>query len=348
MKVDSSKLKDIATASLLQLGAAPEEAELVARGLVRADLRGIPSHGVNFLSKIVQRVEHGLLDLPTTVEIVSKNGSSAHLDGGNGLGMVAADKAMQLSIEMAGRQGTGFALVKNTNHVGLLALYTMQAAEAGMLGMCMSNAAASIAPTGGAEPFMGTNPMSLALPCASGGPILVDMSTSVVARGKIRRAQALGQNIPPGWALDASGLPTTEPGAAMEGSLLPIAGPKGSALALFVDLIAGMLSGSKFGKDVLTFHKPLGPTGVGVMTLAVDISKFMPLEQFELLAASHMETIRNSRKAHGVKRIYLPGEIEFEKEEAGRKYGVEMDPHVVSTLNELISKQKLNVAPIGE
>ena len=339
---------DLARSVLTRLGAAEAEAALTAEGLVRADLRGIPSHGVNFLMKIIDRVENGVLNLPTNVTLISRSGSTAHFDGGNGLGQPAAHRAMETSIEMARQNGVGLSLIRNTNHIGLLALYTLLAAREGMIGVCMCNAAVSMAPTGGAEALMGTNPLSLAVPCGDDAPILVDMSTSIVARGKIRRALSMEKAIPEGWALDENGCSTTDPGAAMQGSLLPIAGPKGYALALFIDLIAGMLSGSKYGKEILTFHKPLGPTGVGVMALAVDISRFMPLDHFKQLAVSHAETIRNSRKAQNVERIYLPGEIEFEKEKASREYGVEIDPHVARELNQLIDKFGIPMARIEE
>jgi len=215
-----------------------------------------------------------------------------------------------------------------------------------MLGLCMCNAAASMAPTGGAEPFMGTNPLSMALPCGDGPPILLDMSTSVVARGKIRRALAMGQEIPAGWALGEGGRGTRDPQAAMNGSLLPIAGPKGYALALFIDLIAGLLSGSKYGREVLTFHKPLGPTGVGVMTMALDIGRFMALDQFTRLVSDYADCLRGSRKADGVERIYLPGEIEFEREEISRCEGVELDRPVLQSLNRLLGKFTIRMAPI--
>lgn len=338
MKIVPQKLIELTESVLIAIGASPDESALVARSLVRADMRGIPSHGVNFLTKIVDRVEKGVLNVPTEMTLLSADGAVAHLDGGNGLGQAAAEKAMQMSIELAKSHGVGSVLVRNTNHIGVLASYTELAAQQGMLGVCMCNAAPSMAPIGGAEPFMGTNPISLALPCGDGLPILFDMATSVVARGKIRRAVAMGQTIPSGWALDEKGRSTTDPVAAMKGSLLPFAGPKGYGLALFVDLIAGLLSGSKYGREVLTFHKPLGPTGVGVMTLALNISRFMPLDQFRQLIAKHADNLRLSSKAEGAQRIYLPGEIEYEREKVSRSEGVEVDSHVIEDLNQLSAK----------
>jgi LDH2 family malate/lactate/ureidoglycolate dehydrogenase len=346
VKVTSQRLVEIAEAVLVALGASQEESALVARSLVWSDMRGIPTHGMNFLTKIVDRIEKGVLYLPTRVTLLSTKGATAHLDGGNGFGQVAADQAMRMSIDLARKHGVGVSLVRNTNHIGVLAFYTHLAAREGMLGLCMCNAAASMAPTGGAEVFMGTNPLSVALPSGDGPPLLVDMSTSVVARGKIRRALAKGQEIPAGWALDKTGRGTTDPQAAMNGSLLPMAGPKGYALALFIDLIAGLLSGSKYGREVLTFHKPLGPTGVGVMTMALDIGSFMAIDQFTRLVSDHANSIRGSLKAVGVERIYLPGEIESEKEETSRSKGVELDHSAIQSLNQLINKFNIQMAPL--
>jgi len=170
---------------------------------------------------------------------------------------------------------------------------------------------------------------------------VLDMSASLVARGKIRRAQRLNEEIPTGWALDQSGSPTTDPAAALKGTLLPIAGPKGSGLAFFIDLICGLLSGSKYGRDVLTFHKPLGPTGVGAMLMAIDIGRFMPLTRFETLLSEYAAAIRNSQKAPGADRIFLPGEIEAEKADASKSKAVEVDSQIAEKINRLLEEKNL-------
>jgi LDH2 family malate/lactate/ureidoglycolate dehydrogenase len=209
-----------------------------------------------------------------------------------------------------------------------------------MVGMVMCNGAASMPPWGGAEPFFGTNPISIAVPNGSDEPVVLDMSSSLVARGKIRRAERLKEAIPLGWALDQNGEPTTDPSAAMKGTLVPIGGPKGYGLALMVDLLAGLLPGSQFGPQVKTFHQPLGPTGVGVFIMAIDVNRFMPIHQFKGLVQSYGESIKKSRKAKGVSRIYLPGEIEFEKEKKAVSEGIELSDSVVSNLNQLLEKVK--------
>jgi LDH2 family malate/lactate/ureidoglycolate dehydrogenase len=343
LKIAADHLMGVMTQLLQALGAEDKEARLVAEILVQADMRGIHTHGCAFLPLIAERCAHGLLNIPTKTMRITDEDAITHIDGNNGLGQVAAVEAMQISIHKAKSHGVALTLIRNTNHIGFLGYYTIMAASEGMIGVCATNAAAAIAPWGGVEPFFGTNPFSIAAPVASGSPIVLDMSVSKVARGKIRRAQRLNENISSGWALDETGASTTDPAAALKGTLLPIAGPKGYGLALFIDLMCGLLSGSKYGRDVLTFHKPIGPTGVGAMFMAIDIGRFMPLERFETLVNEHAAAIRNSRKAVGVKRIFLPGEIEAEAAQANKLTGIEVDSQIAEKINQLLEQKDLAI-----
>lgn len=340
MRVKSAQLKEAAVEILKGFQATDEEAELVAESLVRADMRGIDTHGVYFLTLLSRRVDAGMIQVPTRVTVLKDDGATALIDGGNGLGQVAAHRAMELSIQKARTFGIGAVLVRNTNHVGILAFYAMHAARQGLVGIAMSNAAPSMAPWGGTEPFFGTNPIAIAVPNGTEEPVVLDMASSVVARGKIRRAERMKEPIPLGWALDEKGAPTTDPAAAMKGTLLPIGGPKGYGLALMIDLISGLLSGSHYGPQVRTFHQPLGPTGVGMCVIAVDIARFMPLDQFQLLLRTHLRAIRESKKAPGTSRIYLPGEIEAEGEKQSAANGVEVSAATTSSLNQLLERVK--------
>ena len=221
-----------------------------------------------------------------------------------------------MSIEKAKEFGIGCCLVRNTNNIGMLTVYTLMAAQAKTVGIVLANSAASMSPWGGAEAFFGTNPLSISVPGEEGAPpVVLDMSSTVVARGKIRRADRLKESIPEGWAFDETGTPTTDPAAALKGTLMPIGGPKGYGLALMIDVLAGMLSGSLYGPEIRTFHELKGATGVGVFTLAIEIERFMPIGQFTGLFQNYLASIKASRKAKGVSRIYLPGEIEYEKEQ---------------------------------
>jgi LDH2 family malate/lactate/ureidoglycolate dehydrogenase len=341
MKVVPERLKQAAIEILKGLHASEEEALLVTESLVRADMRGIGTHGVNYLKILADRVDAHMVHLPTGLTVVKEDDTTALIDGGNGLGQVAVHQAMEMSIQKARAAGIGCSLVRNTNNIGFLAFYTLMAAGQGMIGIVACNAAPSMSPWGGTEPLLGTNPLSIAVPGGFDLPdIVLDMSSSVVARGKIRRAQRMNENIPSGWALDETGIPTTDPGAALKGTLLPIGGPKGYGLALMIDVIAGILSGSQYGPHIKTFHQLLGPTGIGVFSMAIDMERFMPLHQFRQVMQAYISSVRGTKKVNGVSRIYLPGEIELENERQSLADGIEVDRDVAGSLNELLEKVK--------
>jgi len=339
MKVQADRLKEIVVHILKGLHAAKEEAAVVAEALIKAELRGIDTHGVHLLTLLPERVDAGMLEIPTKLTVLQDSGATALLDGGNGLGPAAVHRAMGMSVGKAREFGIGCCLVRNTNNIGILSFYTLLAAKEKMVGIVMANAAAAMSPWGGAEAFFGTNPLSISVPGDAGAPpVVLDMSSTVVARGKIRRADRLKESIPAGWAFDETGTPTTDPAEALKGTLVPIGGPKGYGLALMIDVLAGLMSGSKYGPEIRTFHQLEGPTGVGVFTLAVDIERFMPLERFTALFRDYLVSIRASRKAKGVPRIYLPGEIEYEKELKNFGEGIEINPATAGKLNALLEK----------
>ena len=340
MKVQPNRLKEVAIHILKGLNATDEEAALVAEILVQADMRGTDTHGVHLLTLLPDRVDAGMIQIPTNLKVIKEGETTTLIDGGNGLGQLAVHRAMMINIQKAKKFGLGCSLVRNTNNIGSLISYTLMAAQEGMIGIVMSNAAAAMSPWGGTEAFFGTNPISIAVPGGAEGSVALDMSSSVVARGKIRLAERTKEPIPLGWALDETGTPTTDPTAAMKGTLVPIGGPKGYGLALIVDILAGMLSGSKYGQDIKTFHQLVGPTGVGVFSLAIDIERFMPHQQFNELIQAYLASIKGSKKAKGVSRIYIPGERKFEKEKQSLREGIEISPGLAKNLNQLLEKVK--------
>ena len=349
MKVAADHLEKIGVTLLQTVGVGRQEAEVVAEKLVEAELRGVPTHGINLLPTIIDRIERKLIEVPTNLKVKTEDEAITHIDGCNGLGQVAAVEGMNRCIEKARRFGIGLSLISNTNNIGLLAVYSLMAAKEKMIGICACNGAASMAPWGGAEAFFGSNPFAVAAPGGTENPVVLDMSTTVVARGKIRRAARLKQRIPLGWALDASGSPTDDPEAAIQGTLMPVGEHKGYGMAFFIDLICGLLSGSSYARAVRTFHSPEGPTGVGVMTMAIDLNRFMPFKHYAKLVDEHIRTIRDSTKAKRQNRIYLPGEIEAELEDLNRMRGIAVDPPVVKTIDALLEKRGLDLRiGIGE
>jgi LDH2 family malate/lactate/ureidoglycolate dehydrogenase len=322
--------------TLLRTVDVPEDqARIVADVLVRADLRGTTSHGVLRLPAYIHKIQAGLLKPHTPWTCLRETPTTALYDAGMGLGPVAGLWGMKEAIKRAGQFGISAVGVRNASHFGIAAYYTLQAVEAGLIGVAISNAAASMAPWGGVEARLGTNPICVAIPTQDEIPLVLDMAASVVARGKIRLAQHEGHPIPQGWALDSEGQPTTDPQVAIEGTLLPIGGPKGYGIALVNDILAGILTGSPSGVEVRSIHDLQQPSPVGFFFQVLQIEVFSsPHEFFDRLGAQ-LTSIRNSPRARGVKRIYIPGEIEWECERDRRQNGIPIGSATLKSLHEL-------------
>ena len=308
---------------------------MVADVLVRADLRGTASHGVLRLPAYIHKIQAGRLKPNTPWTCLRETPATALFDADMGLGPVAGLWGIKEAIVRAKQCGIGAVGVRNASHFGIAAYYALQAVEAGMIGVAIANSAPSMAPWGGIQPQLGTNPICVAIPTQDEIPVVLDMAASVVARGKIRLAQREGQLIPQGWALDSEGQPTTDPQAAIEGTLLPIGGPKGYGIALVNDILAGILTGSPSGIEVRSIHDLQQPSPVGFFFQVLQIEAFSsPHDFFERLGAQ-LTAIRNSPRTHGVERIYIPGEIEWESERDRRQNGIPVGSATLKALHEL-------------
>ena len=338
MKMTYDQLFDASFTILTKLGAAEDEAKQVSDTLVRANMRGIHTHGVKYLKLISERIRAGMVNVPTEASILKASQAVTLIDGGNGLGQAAAAMAMNHATERAGEFGISITFVRNTNNIGFLSYYTMMAAAKDMIGICACNAAASISLWGGMEPVLGSNPISIAFPTDGEFPLVMDLSVSNVARGKIREAERLNKPIPPTWAFGPDGEPTEDPVEALKGCLMPIGGPKGVALAIMVDLLCGLISGSKYSKDVKTFHKLMGATGVGAFFLAIDPREIIDPSILKKLIGEYIVNIKDIKSAESVSKIYLPGEIENENESRSQKEGVEIDSGTIEMLNTILDE----------
>jgi LDH2 family malate/lactate/ureidoglycolate dehydrogenase len=338
MKIVRKVLLDAAEAILSKLGESAENAAVGAESLVQADMRGVSTHGINLLRLVSQRIDAGMLQLPTKVTVVSDFGATAMLDGGNGLGPVAAYRALDLTIDKAMQFGVGMVTLRNTNNIGALGCISGAAAKRGFLAIVTTNGNPSVAPFGAAQPFFGTNPISIAVPRGSQDPLVLDMSSSIVARGKIRLASLSGQPIPLGWAIDEDGNPTTDAKKALKGCLLPLGGPKGSGLAMMIDILSGMLSGSAYGDGLKSFHELEGQTGVGASFICIDAGRFVGKGQFEKMVTEYTARIKGLRRQPGFDEILLPGEVETNKEAESARMGIEVPEAVVSAIDEISVK----------
>jgi LDH2 family malate/lactate/ureidoglycolate dehydrogenase len=225
----------------------------------------------------------------------------------------------------------------------MAAYYAMMAAKQGMIGIVMSNSPSTVAPFGGAEPILGTNPLAIAIPAGDEYPIVLDMATSVVARGKIRLSLNNKQEIPLGWAVDPEGNPTTNPEEAIKGALLPFGGPKGYAIGLIIHILSTLLTNSAREYEIKSIDDLTGKSEVGNFMGAIRISSFISQEIFNQEIDELIQRIKNSKRAKDVNRIYLPGEIEFEVQKDREKNGIPISDGVAKNLRKLAEQLEISM-----
>ena len=313
-RFEASALRGYCVSVLTASGVERSCAEAVADALIDAELTGVSTHGVSRLAVYMQRMDAGVMSRENNIRIVRESTSTLVVDAGNSLGAAAAKFAMERCIAKAKETGCCFASVHSSNHFGTAAYYTRLAAAQDMIGFACTNLKGKIAPFGSAEPYMGTNPISVAAP-SDDLPVVLDMAPSVVALGKLILAQKLGKSIPEGWALDKDGRPTTDPAAGRAGSLVPIGGAKGSGLAIMVDVLCGILSGGPYGPHLHDLY---------VMD-----------EPFKSALSAMSREIKALKKADGVEEIFLPGERSGRKAEENAANGIEVPQPVYEELLEL-------------
>ena len=333
--ISAERLTGICLDLLKNVGVPEHQGDIISKVILEADLRGIGSHGVLRLPAYIKRVLSGTMTADTQLKVLQERGATLLLDAGSGFGQVAAAEAMEKVISKAKENGVGFAAVRNAGHFGIAAYYAMMALPHQMIGIVCANASPSMAAWGGTKPLLGTNPICVAVPTGGEVDIVLDMASSIVARGKIRLAVKKGEKIPLDWALDSKGVPTEDPNAAMDGTLLPIGGPKGYGLALVIDILSGILTGSSYGQYVATTLDYEKKASAGFVVQALDISAFTDLDTFYKDIQSQINDIRSSPRSPGVEVIYLPGEIEWLKRKERLKSGIPVPEGLVQELEKL-------------
>lgn len=315
-------LTDLVERCFAGAGVDRADAAVVAEVLVYADLRGIDSHGITRVPNYLARVSAGLAGGSERMAAPRADGATARLDAGHALGPAAARRAIDLSVELAREHGLGLVALARATHFGAAGFYARRAATRGMVALVLSNAPRNVAPFGAAEPFVGTNPLALAVPVGRHGEFVLDMSTSVVPRGLIRRAAARGQALAPGMALDAEGRPTTDAAAALEGSLLPVGGPKGSGLAMGISLLAALLAGGDFDDEMDSMYEDFSrPQNLGQAFLAIDPWRFGDRDAATARLEGLVDRLHALAPAEGFGQVLFAGEdgdlCERERRRAG-------------------------------
>ncbi|KAK1540712.1 malate/L-lactate dehydrogenase [Colletotrichum paranaense] len=318
-------------------GVPEENSKIVARCLVAADLRGVDTHGMNRIPSYMERVRQGVLNATAQPELKQVTPVVAHVDGKNGFGFVAAEMGMAAAIESAKTFGIGMASVSHSNHFGMSAWVVQQALDADMMSLVFTNSSPALPAWGGQSKLMGVSPIACGAP-GKDKPFILDMAPSVAARGKIYKAKRRGEKIPLDWALDAEGRPTDDPTAALGGVMLPMGGPKGSALAIMMDVFSGVFSGSAFAGHVTNPYDPSKPADVGHFLVAIKPDLFMSLDDFRERMDYLYQRVVGSDKAAGVDRIYFPGEIEQLQQQEREKSGIPLVQAEIDALNEEATK----------
>jgi len=309
--VTKEKLENYCIKHLVSRGINIDDAQTTTDALLYADLRGISSHGVMRLIPYLKRMDLGLMSAENNVSVVSESDTYAVIDGANYIGPVAAKMAMEKAIEKAKKNAIGIALVRNNHHYGACSYYSSMALKHDMIGFTASNAPPLMAPTGGKKRLIGNNPFSFAAPAGKYTPFILDLACSVAAGGKILLSGKIGQIIPFGWLLNNKGEPTDNPlDFENDGMLVPIGEYKGYGMAVMLDILAGVLSGSVFGAGVkvLMDFNTTEPLGTGHFMAAIDIEPILGIELFNKRMEQLIEEIKSCPKAEGIDEILVPGE----------------------------------------
>ncbi len=349
-KFSEESLRTFTRNIFLKMGCPQDHATLATDVLIRADLRGIDSHGIARLIGYVRLWEQGRINATPDIRLIHETSSTGVVDGDGGLGLVVAPRAMQIAMEKAESAGTGWVAIKNSNHFGIAGYHAMMGLHQDMIGIALTNASPLVAPTFSTERMLGTNPIAVSIPAGQEPPFVADMATTTAANGKLEILQRQSREAPYGWIQDAQGDPSTNPHELKDGgALLPLGGDrehgshKGYALGALVDILSAVLSGANYGPWAPPFVSflPLAPDpvgeGLGHFVGAMRVDAFRPASEFK----SNMDKwIRRFRSADAVegKQVLIPGDPEREMEKVRTHEGIPVLGKVVDDLTQVADK----------
>ena len=334
--IPADRLTHIAAQLLIGSGASPEEAEIISRHSIGANLAGHDSHGIIQIPTYIDRVQRGHIVPGAEFEIIKDTPTTTVVDGHWGFGYVVSERLMNMTIEKARQNSVAAATVFRQSHVGRVADYPIMAAKQGMIGIMTADSgrsSKSVVPFGGREPRLGTNPICIAMPSNLEGVMFIDMATSAVAAGKLGVAVARGYDIPEGWILDKDGNQTTNPNDLRSGgAILPLGGPeghKGYGLSVMVEILSGVLTGLGFG------HDPSGRHNDGCFMAAFDVAAFRDPDEFKAEVTEFAQYLKGTPTAAGFEEVFYPGELEHKREQQLLAEGIYVEDATWSRLKTL-------------
>lgn len=339
-RVDHQSLTKFVTDVLVKMGVPNGDAVTTAQNLVKADLRGIESHGVARLKRYTDGIRNGVVKIHPEIKVVRETPVTALLDGDAGLGQVVSYKAMNLAISKAKSNYVGLVGVRNSNHFGIAGFYGLMALQDGLIGLVMTNTRPLVAQTFSKQKLVGTNPICVAVP-TSGRGFVLDMATSVAPIGKMEVAKRIGKKVPIGWGIDPDGNLTDDPDKISKGALLPLGGlgevlggHKGYGLGAVVDIFSGILTGAQWSTGVGETQGPT-PANVGHFFGAINVEAFMGLDEFKGRMDQLVAKLKGAERLPGAEEIYVAGEKSFYTEDVRRKLGVALDSKTLEMLTQI-------------
>jgi L-2-hydroxycarboxylate dehydrogenase (NAD+) len=348
------KLSKFAESVFLKMGCDAASAGEATRALLRADLRGIDSHGVARLSGYVRLWEAGRINSSPAMKVVHESPSTAVFDGDGGLGLVVAPEAMRLAISKAEKCGTGWVAVKHSNHFGIAGHHAMMALEHDMIGIAMTNASPLVAPVHSIERLLGTNPICVAIPAGDQPAFVADFATTTAANGKLEILQRKNEQAPKGWIQSSSGAVSTDPHELKNGgALIPLGSDrehgshKGFCLGAWVDIFSAVLSGANYGPWVPPFVSFLAPPsdpvgqGIGHFFGAMRVDAFRPADEFKSHMDRWISRFRSAKTIDGQGPVVIPGDPERDSEVRRIKEGIPLNEKVVEDLRSLADRYEL-------
>jgi L-2-hydroxycarboxylate dehydrogenase (NAD+) len=355
MPTDVANARRIPAAAILSFmtdafgacGLPEADAKVVAQAMLDADLSGSDAHGIFRLAGYVKQLKSGIFNPRANIKVIERGPATALVDGDNGMGHLVMTYAANLAVELARASGCGWVGVRRSNHSGAGSTYATIPVAHGMVGLYTAVSASNfMAPWGGAEPLLGTNPIAVGIPAGEEAPVVLDIATSVVSNGQIRSYANQGRPLPEGWVISRSdGTPITDGKRLDEGMFVPMGTYKGSGLAIVLGLLGGPLNRAAFGRDVKDSNSPAErESNTGHFIIALDVARFLPLEVFKAEIDRHIRDLTSSRKLPGVDEIRIPGQGRMARRADRQTNGVPLAPGLVKQLDELA--KTLDIAPL--